>query len=79
MLGVVALVFIVLYFTKPSEKVNTTLDDIAVKAKECQTKVAAWQSVNGTQGATASAQAKTELDNILKDCNATFEASQNKL
>ena len=76
-LGIVALIFAILYFTKPTDKVTDTLGDIATQAQQCNTKIAAWQAANGQS--TTSADARADLNNILEECKKGFENSQDKI
>lgn len=79
-LAVIALIFAVLYFIKPSETITDTLGDIQAKARDCQAKILVWQSTNsaGSSGTTSIA-AQADLNDILNQCKNDFENSQEKL
>ncbi len=77
-LAIIAIVFAVLYFTKKSDTVTETFQDVSTKAAECRTKIADWQQMNGGK-ATTTEDAREDLMNILNDCQDTFQNSQERI
>ena len=77
-LAIVALIFAVLYFTKPSEPVSETFDDISASVEECNAKVETWQKANAGKPTTTQA-ATEELQNILKDCEGILQEVDDKI
>lgn len=77
-LGIIAIIFAVLYFTKPNQTVTETFNDISADSKVCSDKVAAWQAANISKS-TISVEAQAELKGILDDCKSGFEDSKAKI
>ncbi len=77
-LAIIAIIFAVLYFTKPSEPVSDTLNGISDDAAECRADLADWQQRNSGQASTTE-NAREELSDILKNCQDIFQNSQEKL
>ncbi len=77
-LAIIAIIFAVLYFTKPSEPVSETFDEISANVGECRTQLDAWRAANGGQ-ATTTEQARNELMSILENCESIFEESQEQI
>jgi len=69
-LGIVAIVFAVLYFTK-NEKTSDSLETASNKLSECRNNIAVWQNKNKTGPLTVEAQG--ELSGILDDCKGATE------
>lgn len=77
-LAIVAIVFAVLYFTKPSEPVSETFNDISAQAQMCRDEVSSWQARHGAQATTTQAQ-RDELSSILDECRQIFENVEEKI
>jgi hypothetical protein len=77
-LAIIALIFIVLYFTKPSEPVSETFSDMNEKISSCQQQLIDWRSKYSAQS-TSTEQSRSELDAILDDCQDIFEDSQEQI
>lgn len=69
-LGIVAIVFAVLFFTK-NEKTSDSLETASDKLSECRENIATWQNKNKTGLLTIEAQG--ELSGILDDCKGAAE------
>ncbi|MDO8729106.1 MAG: hypothetical protein Q7K26_04440 [bacterium] len=69
-LGIVAIVFAVLFFTK-DEKTSDSLETASDKLSECRDNIATWQSKNKT--GPLSVEAQGELSGILNDCKGAAE------
>ncbi len=76
--AIVAIIFAVLYFTKPSAPVTETLGDISASVQECSARVEVWQKANGGKSTTTEV-AAAQLQNILKDCEEIFKGVDSKL
>jgi hypothetical protein len=71
--GIIALIFIVMFFTRDSDPVADRLSEIASNIEECQERIADWRSENATATTTAtSTDISEELEDILSDCGETL-------
>lgn len=77
-LGIIALVFIVLYATKDTTTIPNQLDEIASNIEECRDRIAAWSNEGGTETSTSTTRAN-ELETILSDCGETLRDSSENL
>ena len=77
-LAIIAIIFAVLYFTKPSQPVSETFGDISADFQECRTEITAWQQANSGQVAVTT-EAREQLNDILENCKDTSEDSSDKL
>ncbi len=76
-LAIIAIVFAVLYFTKPEPSVGDIYQGISTDVQKCSDKVAEWKNTYGTQASSTEKQAA--LDEILKDCKDMLAVTQEKL
>lgn len=75
--AIVALVFAVLYFTKPEPTAQEIYGDATANLETCNKDLADWQT---KYGATASSTEKQEaLDDILEDCQDILEDTSDTL
>ena len=65
-LGIIALVFAVLYFIG-GDKASDALEGASDKFTECRESISEWQTKYSI--ATVTAEARGELNSILEDCN----------
>ncbi len=77
-LAIIAVVFAVLYFTKPSDRVSETYQDISSEAGECRSRLADWQEARVASATTTEAD-RDELMTILDDCKDTFTDAQERI
>ena len=70
-LGIIALVFAVLFFTSSRGEVGKDLEGVSEKFATCRENIAAWQVK--FKMATVTADTYGELGDILKDCNNSVE------
>jgi ABC-type transporter Mla subunit MlaD len=66
-LGIIALIFVVLFFTKNSEPIPDTLDQIVTGIESCRDQIAEWRS-ESVSTTTDAADRANALDNILENC-----------
>ena len=76
--AIIAIIFAVLYFTKPSQPVSETFGEITADAEACKVKLETWQKSYGGL-ATTTVEVRAELEGILEDCKDVFEDSQDKI
>jgi len=73
--AVIALVFAVLYFTKPEPTVEDIYTEATTGLESCNQKLGMWQHDYATTTAT---EKQAALDSILEDCRDTLsETSEN--
>ncbi len=77
-LAIIAVIFAVLYFTKPSEPVTETISDVSAEAAMCRDNIAAWRQANSNMS-TTSEQARAELMTILEECEEILADSQERI
>jgi hypothetical protein len=76
--AIIAVIFAVLYFTKPSAPVSEILSDISASVQECNVRVETWQKANAGQPTTTES-AAAQLQSILKDCEEIFKGADSKI
>jgi hypothetical protein len=77
-LAIIALIFAILYFTKPTAPVMDTIGDITADVKACRDDLAAWQQAHSGQATTSDTE-KAELNTIIEKCKNTLENSQDNI
>lgn len=77
-LGFLAVLFAILYFTKPAPSISETYSELSEEAATCQADLANWQE--SYQGDTAvTGDGKEELNSILENCKEVLTATQERL
>jgi hypothetical protein len=69
-LGILALIFAVLFITKKPEPIPNTLNQITINLEECRDKIVEWRSEHSTSTSTESAR---ELESILSGCEGALK------
>lgn len=80
-LGVLALIFAVLYFTKDSTmSVSEIVASFGTDLESCKQQIEQWQQENITaETQEVSEEAREELNALLEECTDTIEQNQNRL
>lgn len=76
-LAIVAIVFAVLYFTKPAPTVQDLYTEAQALVERCGADLAAWQEEYATS--TAETEKKAALDAILEDCRDVLDQTSETL
>ena len=78
-LGVLALVFAVLYFTKDTS-VSDIISSVDSDLENCKQRIEQWQQEHITQDTQeVSQEDKEELNSLLEQCTNTIQQNQNRL
>ncbi len=72
-LGVIALIFAVLYFNKPEPSVGDVYQNVSDRVSDCSKRVASWNEKYGNQASSTDKQ--NALDDILEDCQEDIKGS----
>ena len=77
-LAIIAIIFAILYFTRPTQPVSDTINEVSQRVTACRENMAAWQQAN-IGSATTTQEDRDNLESILNDCIDAMESSVEEL
>lgn len=76
-LAIIAIIFAVLYFTKPVPEVTDTLNDVTAQMTECRNRLSAWRSQYNDS--TSTTESQSAFDDVIEFCQNATSAAQESI